>query len=101
VTPPAHEFPGMCDSSLSDGWKIGSPTTVGGNSVFLNKYFEDVDEIFDKAQNEGATVIMPLMDAFGGCRYGQLKAAKRRPRTLSGSAFDCLCRFNFVRWLIA
>jgi PhnB protein len=36
-------------------------------------YFEDVDEIFNKAQNEGATVIMHLMDAFGGDRYGQLK----------------------------
>jgi PhnB protein len=69
----ADEFPGMCDSSLSNGGKIGSPKTVGGNSVFLNMYFEDVDEIFNKAQNEGATVIMPLMDAFWGDRYGQLK----------------------------
>jgi PhnB protein len=69
----ADEFPGMCDSGLSDGEKIGSPKTVGGNSVFLNMYFEDVDEIFNKSQNEGATVIMPLMDAFWGDRYGQLK----------------------------
>jgi PhnB protein len=36
-------------------------------------YFENVDEIFDKAQREGATVVMPLMDAFWGERYGQLK----------------------------
>jgi PhnB protein len=69
----ADEFPGMCDSGLSDGWKIGSPKTVRGNSVFLNMYFEDVDEIFNKAQNEGATVIIPLMDAFWGDRYGQLR----------------------------
>jgi PhnB protein len=69
----ADEFPGMCDSSHSDGGKIGSPKTVGGNSVFLNMYFEDVDEIFNKAQNEGAAVVMPLMDAFWGDRYGQLK----------------------------
>lgn len=69
----ADEFPGMCDSNLSDGAKIGSPKTVGGNSVFLSMYFENVDEIFNKAQNEGATVIMPLMDAFWGDRYGQLK----------------------------
>ena len=69
----ADEFPGMCDSSLSNGEKIGSPKTIGGNSVFLNMYFEDVDEIFNKARNEGATVIMPLMDAFWGDRYGQLK----------------------------
>ena len=36
-------------------------------------YFEKVDEIFDKAQREGATVVMPLMDAFWGDRCGQLK----------------------------
>jgi len=35
----ADEFPGMCDSNHSDG-KIGSPKTVGGNSVFLSMYFE-------------------------------------------------------------
>jgi PhnB protein len=69
----ADGFPGRCDSTHSDGLKIGSPTTVGGNSVFLNMYFEDVDEVFNKAQNEGATVIMPLMDAFWGDRYGQLR----------------------------
>jgi PhnB protein len=69
----ADELPGMYDTGLDDGWKIGSPTTVGGNSVFLNIYFENVEEIFNKAQNEGATAIMPLMDAFWGDRYGQLK----------------------------
>jgi PhnB protein len=69
----ADEFPGMCDSNLSDRGKIGSPKTVGGNSVFLSMYFENVDEIFNKAQNEGAIVVMPLMDAFWGDRYGQLK----------------------------
>jgi PhnB protein len=69
----ADEIPGMCESNHADGGKIGSPQTVGGNSVFLNMHFEDVDEIFNKAQKEGATVIMPLMDAFWGDRYGQLK----------------------------
>jgi PhnB protein len=68
----ADEFPGMCDPNLSDG-KIGSPKTVGGNSVFLSMFFENVDEIFNKAQSEGATVVVPLMDAFWGDRYGQLK----------------------------
>ena len=28
---------------------------------------------FDRAQREGATVVMPLMHAFWGDRYGQLK----------------------------
>ena len=60
----ADEFPGMCDSNHSD-WKIGSPKTVGGNSVFLSMYFENVDEIFNKAQSEGATVVMPKWMQFG------------------------------------
>ena len=69
----ADEFPGMCDSNPSGGSKIGSPNTVGGNSVLLSMFFENVDEIFNKAQSEGATIVMPLMDAFWGDRYGQLK----------------------------
>ena len=68
----ADEFPEMCDLSSNVG-KIGAPNTVGGNSVFLNLYFENVDEIFYKAQREGATVVMPLMDVFWGDRYGQLR----------------------------
>jgi PhnB protein len=69
----ADEFPEMCSNTLSAGEKIGTPQTVGGNSVFLNLYFENVDKIFKKAQEAGATVIMPLADAFWGDRYGQFK----------------------------
>ncbi|HEY7572504.1 MAG TPA: VOC family protein [Nitrososphaeraceae archaeon] len=69
----ADEFSEMCDEHVSNVGKIGAPSTVGGNSVFFNLYFENVDEIFDKAQREGATVIMPLMDAFWGDRYGQIR----------------------------
>ena len=69
----ADEFPEMCSDNLSAGEKIGAPQTVGGNSFFLNLYFENVDEIFKKAQEAGATVIMPLADAFWGDRYGQFK----------------------------
>lgn len=69
----ADEFLEMCGEHVSIGEKIGSPKTVGGNSVFLNLYFDNVDEIFDKATKAGATVIMPLIDAFWGDRYGQFK----------------------------
>jgi PhnB protein len=69
----ADEFSEMCDENISNAGKIGAPNTVGGNSVFLNLYFENVDEIFDKAQREGATVVMPLMNSFWGDRYGQLR----------------------------
>jgi PhnB protein len=69
----ADEFPEMCDEYVKVGEKIGAPSTVGGNSVYLNMYFENVDDIFERAKMEGATVIMPLMDAFWGDRYGQFK----------------------------
>jgi uncharacterized glyoxalase superfamily protein PhnB len=69
----ADEFTEMCSEDVSMGEKIGSPKSIGGNSVFLNLYFENVDEIFDRAQKAGATVIMPLADAFWGDRYGQFK----------------------------
>jgi uncharacterized glyoxalase superfamily protein PhnB len=69
----ADEFPEMCNQHSSSVGKIGAPNTVGGNSVFLNLYVENVDEIFDKAKREGAAEVMPLMDAFWGDRYGQLR----------------------------
>lgn len=68
----AGEFPEMCERPTSAG-KIGAPGSIGGNSVFLSLYFENVDNIFDKAQKQGATVVMPLMDAFWSDRYGQSK----------------------------
>ena len=36
-------------------------------------YLEDVDAAFDRAVRAGATVSMPLMDAFWGDRYGQVQ----------------------------
>jgi uncharacterized glyoxalase superfamily protein PhnB len=66
------EFPEMCDDSQS-GQKVGSPITIGGNSMFLNMYFDDVDAIYKKATDEGASVVMPLSDVFWGDRYGQIK----------------------------
>ena len=60
----ADEFPEMCDGHINVGEKIRAPSTIGGNSVFLNMYFKNVDEVFEKAKMEGATVIMPLIDAF-------------------------------------
>jgi uncharacterized glyoxalase superfamily protein PhnB len=50
-----------------------SPSTIGGTAVTLHIYTEDADRIFNQAVSAGATVVMPLMDAFWGDRYGQLK----------------------------
>jgi PhnB protein len=66
------EFPQMYDNKQS-GQRVGSPLTIGGNSVFLNMYFDDVDDIYKKATDEGASVVMPLSDVFWGDRYGQIK----------------------------
>lgn len=57
----SDEFPSM---------GIKSPTTVGGTSVTLHLYVENADKIFKQAIDSGAIVLMPIMDAFWGDRYG-------------------------------
>ena len=49
-----------------------SPTTLGGTPTSLYLYVEDADKIFNQAVEAGATVSMPIMDAFWGDRYGQI-----------------------------
>jgi PhnB protein len=49
-----------------------SPKSIGGSSVTLHIYTEDVDTVFNQAVAAGATVTMPVTDAFWGDRYGQL-----------------------------
>ncbi len=60
------DLPDMC------GAHCGSPSSIGGTCVFLHLYVDDVDILVDKAQEAGATIKIPLMDAFWGDRYGQL-----------------------------
>ena len=50
-----------------------SPETVGGSSMGLHIYVENVDAAFDRAIKAGAQVEMPVMDQFWGDRYGKLK----------------------------
>jgi PhnB protein len=61
----ADEFPGQSTSQ--------SPQSLGGSSVVLHVYVEDVDQLFDRAVKAGATVAMPLANQFWGDRYGQIK----------------------------
>ena len=49
-----------------------SPQGVGGTSVTIHMYVEDVDAAFGKAVAAGAQVKMPLADMFWGDRYGVL-----------------------------
>ena len=57
----ADEFPGMSASSA---------TTLGGSPVTVMVYVEDVDAVFDKAVEHGATVVNKVEDQFYGDRAG-------------------------------
>ncbi len=50
-----------------------SPQTLGGSSVKLHMYVEDVDAFFERATAEGAKVIIPVADQFYGDRSGRLE----------------------------
>ena len=56
------EFPGA----------MMAPTTLGGTGVTLHLYVPDVDAVFARAVDAGATVLMPVADQFWGDRYGML-----------------------------
>ncbi len=53
-------------------WGIKSPLAHGGSAVTLHLYVEDADAVFTRAVEAGATVKMPMNDAFWGDRYGKL-----------------------------
>ncbi len=59
----ADEFPAM-------GTK--SPTTIGGSATSLHLYVDDADKIFNQAVDAGAKIVMPIIDAFWGDRFGML-----------------------------
>ena len=59
----ADEFPEM---------GVLSPQSVGGTSVTLNLFTEDVDALWERAVGAGAQVLHPLQDTFWGDRHGQV-----------------------------
>lgn len=61
---------------LSDEFPGGTckaPVSGGSTSATVHLYLENADEAFNRSVSAGATVIMPMMDAFWGDRYGQIK----------------------------
>ena len=48
------------------------PLTVGGTPVSLMIYCKDCDALFNRAVGAGASVRMPLEDAFWGDRWGMV-----------------------------
>ncbi|MDQ3874922.1 MAG: VOC family protein [Actinomycetota bacterium] len=51
---------------------VKAPTELGGTTVSIFVYVEDVDAVFQRAVDAGATVTMPLDDMFWGDRFGSL-----------------------------
>jgi PhnB protein len=52
---------------------VVSPSTLGGTTVTMHLYVPDVDDLFNRAVEAGATVVMPVADQFWGDRYGILR----------------------------
>ena len=50
-----------------------SPSTLGGTTFTMHLYVPDVDDLFNRAVEAGATVVMPVADQFWGDRYGILR----------------------------
>ena len=52
---------------------FGSPQSLGGTSVTVQVYVDDVDSAYQRAVDSGATPLMPPQDAFWGDRYSMVK----------------------------
>ena len=58
------DFPEFC------GGKGQSPAALKGTPVTMHRYVENCDAAVERALQAGATVLMPVGDAFWGDRYG-------------------------------
>ena len=60
----ADEYPEM---------NVRGPKAIGGTPVSLSVYVEDVDAVFDRAVQAGATSLRPVADQFYGDRSGSFE----------------------------
>ena len=60
------DFPEFC------GGKSASPKALKGTPVSIHHYVENCDAAIKRAQDAGATVVMPAQDMFWGDRYGMV-----------------------------
>ena len=49
------------------------PKTIGGSPVTIHLYVDDVDKVYQRAVDAGASARMPPADMFWGDRYGVLE----------------------------
>ena len=54
-------------------WGAVGPKSLKGSPVTIHLMVENVDAVFDRAVQAGATVTMPVADQFWGDRYGCLE----------------------------
>ena len=52
---------------------VKPPKEIGGSSVSIFLYVEDVDSVVQDAVDAGATITMPVEDMFWGDRFGQVQ----------------------------
>jgi PhnB protein len=57
----------------NEQWGTKSPLSTNGNPGSLHVYVADADKAFQRAVDEGASVVYPLEDAFWGDRYGKVR----------------------------
>ena len=50
-----------------------SPRTIGGTPVILSVYVDDVDAVYERAVQAGATAVRPVETQFYGDRSGQFE----------------------------
>ena len=61
----------LADEHPSMGYR--SPRSLGGSSVSILLYLEDVDRVFERAVEGGARALRPVTDQFYGDRSGTLE----------------------------
>ena len=61
----------LADEHPAMGYR--SPRALGGSSVSILLYLEDVDAVFERAVNAGAKALRPVTDQFYGDRSGTLE----------------------------
>lgn len=62
----------LCDEFPEMGGSCRSPKSLGGTSVTLHLWCEDVDSVYERAVKHGAKATMPVQDMFWGDRYGKV-----------------------------
>lgn len=60
-------------SDENEAAEVFGPKRLGGSTVAMHAFVEDVDKSFQQAIDAGATVVMPVGDMFWGDRFGCLE----------------------------